>query len=303
MRKRESDTWVWGQTHMVGRGEAYGTVQVRVSVQEFTFLVPGLLSLTFDGFGFDLWAEVPELDSLINGALMILEALGWNTRDLGSIREETRQNIQLFTFVTTILMWSPVVPRKLIFRKFCDEDCKPLVLRSVESMESWCRSSYARAMIELRADVELKDTIVVVVPKLVGDGFLYDCPKKIIFFVVKNLKNPRQAPGGETAKKVDYPVNADSDSKVEKVFNETTSFMVSTSSKVEKYPKGGSDVKNKSILLLCLISIFLVNIGSVCMSHKFEAFGESNGLLDVLITMQHNKHIRSDVKARRDSRQ
>nr|GEZ29587.1 putative reverse transcriptase domain-containing protein [Tanacetum cinerariifolium] len=29
MRNRESDTWVWGQTHMVGWGEAYGTVQVR----------------------------------------------------------------------------------------------------------------------------------------------------------------------------------------------------------------------------------------------------------------------------------
>nr|GEU48216.1 putative zinc knuckle CX2CX4HX4C [Tanacetum cinerariifolium] len=39
-------------------------------------------------------------------------------------------------------------------------------------MKSWGRSSYARAMIELRADVELKDTIVVVVSKLVGDGFL-----------------------------------------------------------------------------------------------------------------------------------
>nr|GEW08086.1 uncharacterized mitochondrial protein AtMg00810-like [Tanacetum cinerariifolium] len=34
MRNRESDTWVWGQTHMVGQGEAYGTIQVRVSVQE-----------------------------------------------------------------------------------------------------------------------------------------------------------------------------------------------------------------------------------------------------------------------------
>nr|GEY44945.1 alpha/beta hydrolases superfamily protein [Tanacetum cinerariifolium] len=36
-----------------------------------TLLALGLLSLTFDGFGFDLWAEiVPELDSLINGASM-----------------------------------------------------------------------------------------------------------------------------------------------------------------------------------------------------------------------------------------
>ncbi|GKC02506.1 hypothetical protein Tco_0994116, partial [Tanacetum coccineum] len=39
-------------------------------------------------------------------------------------------------------------------------------------MESWGRSSYARVMIELQIDVVLKDTLVVVVPKLVGEGFL-----------------------------------------------------------------------------------------------------------------------------------
>nr|GEZ77682.1 hypothetical protein [Tanacetum cinerariifolium] len=37
-------------------------------------------------------------------------------------------------------------------------------------MQSWGRSSYARSMIELRADVDLKDTIVVVMPKLVGES-------------------------------------------------------------------------------------------------------------------------------------
>nr|GEV08283.1 hypothetical protein [Tanacetum cinerariifolium] len=50
----------------------------------------------------------------------------------------------------------------------------PLMLDSytyVMCMESWCRLSFARAKIELRADVELKDTIVVSVPKLIGDGF------------------------------------------------------------------------------------------------------------------------------------
>ncbi|GJR55963.1 hypothetical protein Tco_1406484 [Tanacetum coccineum] len=85
-------------------------------------------------------------------------------------------------------------------------------------IQSWGRSSYARAMIELRADVELKDTIVVVMPKLVGEGFymcttcvenewkpprclsckvfgnhMDECPKKIISDVVKNLQKPRQA--------------------------------------------------------------------------------------------------------------
>ncbi|GKF35005.1 hypothetical protein Tco_0108205 [Tanacetum coccineum] len=38
-------------------------------------------------------------------------------------------------------------------------------------MQSCGRSSYARAMIELQADVELKDTIIVAIPKLIGEGF------------------------------------------------------------------------------------------------------------------------------------
>ncbi|GJT23068.1 putative ribonuclease H-like domain-containing protein [Tanacetum coccineum] len=40
------------------------------------------------------------------------------------------------------------------------------------------RSSYARATIELRADVELRDTIVVAMPKLVGEGF-YLCTIRV----------------------------------------------------------------------------------------------------------------------------
>ncbi|GJS25114.1 phospholipase-like protein [Tanacetum coccineum] len=38
-------------------------------------------------------------------------------------------------------------------------------------MDSWGRSSYARAMVELRASVKLKYTIVVVVPKFVSKGY------------------------------------------------------------------------------------------------------------------------------------
>ncbi|GKE55740.1 hypothetical protein Tco_1494925 [Tanacetum coccineum] len=50
----------------------------------------------------------------------------------------------------------------------------PLMLDSCTSSmctEPWVRSSYARAMVELRADIELKDTIMVVVPKFVGYGY------------------------------------------------------------------------------------------------------------------------------------
>ncbi|GJZ32120.1 hypothetical protein Tco_0577556 [Tanacetum coccineum] len=97
----------------------------------------------------------------------------------------------------------------------------PLMLESYTSdmcMQSWGRLSYARAMIELRADVESKDIIGMVMPKLVSEGFymctirieykwkplkcssckvfgyvLNECPKNIVLDVEKNLKNPRQA--------------------------------------------------------------------------------------------------------------
>ncbi|GJV91656.1 hypothetical protein Tco_1539469 [Tanacetum coccineum] len=45
-------------------------------------------------------------------------------------------------------------------------------------MQSWGRSSYARAMIELRADVELKDNIVVAMPKITREGF-YTCKIRV----------------------------------------------------------------------------------------------------------------------------
>ncbi|GJV59457.1 putative reverse transcriptase domain-containing protein [Tanacetum coccineum] len=49
----------------------------------------------------------------------------------------------------------------------------PLIIDSYTSdmcLQSWGRSSYTRAMIELLADVELKDTIVVAFPKLTREG-------------------------------------------------------------------------------------------------------------------------------------
>ncbi|GJU67239.1 putative reverse transcriptase domain-containing protein [Tanacetum coccineum] len=81
------------------------------------------------------------------------------------------------------------------------------------------RSRNARALIEVRADVVLKDNIVAAMPKLVGEGFYTcvvrveyewkppkcacckvfshvqdECPKNIVSDVVKNMKKPSQAP-------------------------------------------------------------------------------------------------------------
>ncbi|GJX68190.1 proteasome subunit alpha type-5 [Tanacetum coccineum] len=53
-------------------------------------------------------------------------------------------------------------------------------------LQSWGRLSYARVMIEIRADMELKDTIMV---------FCHtqeECPKNIGLGVAKNLKKPSQ---------------------------------------------------------------------------------------------------------------
>ncbi|GJT98622.1 reverse transcriptase domain-containing protein [Tanacetum coccineum] len=80
------------------------------------------------------------------------------------------------------------------------------------------RASYARVMVKLRADVNLQDTVVVLVPKFVGEGFhmrtihveyewtpprcssckvfghlLDECPKQLVLDVLKNLKNHGQA--------------------------------------------------------------------------------------------------------------
>ncbi|GJR29466.1 retrotransposon protein, putative, unclassified [Tanacetum coccineum] len=69
------------------------------------------------------------------------------------------------------------------------------------------RSSYARAMIELRVDVKLKDTIVMAMPKIAGESF---CVGE-----AKNLKKPSQTPrdvtvgpkvGFKPAKQVYQPV-------------------------------------------------------------------------------------------------
>ncbi|GJT93721.1 hypothetical protein Tco_1082566, partial [Tanacetum coccineum] len=92
---------------------------------------------------------------------------------------------------------------------------------STMCMDSWGRSSNARSLVELRVDVKLEDTLVVVVPKYLGEGYtmsticveyewtpprcssckvfgyvLNECPKKIVLGVLKNLKNSRQGVRG-----------------------------------------------------------------------------------------------------------
>ncbi|GKE40460.1 hypothetical protein Tco_1463865 [Tanacetum coccineum] len=70
---------------------------------------------------------------------------------------------------------------------------------SIMCIESWGWSSYVRAMIELRAKAELKDSIVVAIPKIEGEGYkvfghvLDECPKTPVSDASKNIKTKRQA--------------------------------------------------------------------------------------------------------------
>ncbi|GJV96428.1 putative reverse transcriptase domain-containing protein [Tanacetum coccineum] len=124
-------------------------------------------------------------------------------------------------------------------------------------LESWGRSSYARAMIELRVDVELKDTLVMDIPKLEGGGYTRSIicaeyewkpprcltckndddmgtnggnlklAKKGANFGVVSSAHRISSEAFEAAKKVDDLVKADSDSDVDVVYDETAQFMTS----------------------------------------------------------------------------
>ncbi|GJV03921.1 hypothetical protein Tco_1337490 [Tanacetum coccineum] len=73
----------------------------------------------------------------------------------------------------------------------------PLMLNSYTSdmcMQSWGRSSYAKVMIELRADLELKDNIVVAMPRIRGEGH-YLCTNTCAS-EKKTVKKPSQTSRG-----------------------------------------------------------------------------------------------------------
>ncbi|GKC07070.1 retrovirus-related pol polyprotein from transposon TNT 1-94, partial [Tanacetum coccineum] len=69
----------------------------------------------------------------------------------------------------------------------------PLILDSYTSdmcMQSWGTSSYVRVMIELRADVELKDNIFVAMPTITREGHITCAGEK------KTVMKPSQTPQG-----------------------------------------------------------------------------------------------------------
>ncbi|GJT62529.1 hypothetical protein Tco_1006062 [Tanacetum coccineum] len=136
----------------------------------------------------------------------------------------------------------------------------PLMLDSYTSdmcMQSWGRSSYARVMIELRADVELKDNIVMAILKLLRRA-IYTCNvrdeyewKLLGAGEKKTMKKPSQTFRGVSVgpkwvlnlkKNIDMLLDndknplvptgiAESDSEVKVVFDETANLRILTSGK------------------------------------------------------------------------
>ncbi|GJZ05251.1 copia protein [Tanacetum coccineum] len=85
----------------------------------------------------------------------------------------------------------------------------------VTTFSKMVESSYARVMIEHRADVELKDIIVMAMPKITKEGH-YTCKLRLLDNDGNSL-----VPTGIV----------ESDSEVEVVFDETANLRISTSGK------------------------------------------------------------------------
>ncbi|GJT10684.1 ribonuclease H-like domain-containing protein [Tanacetum coccineum] len=140
----------------------------------------------------------------IDGLNVMLESGPWFIRNHPLILKKWNPDVNLLKEdVRNIPVWVKLhgVP-VTAFIEDCLSDIAiklgiPLMLDSYTSdmcLQSWGRSSYAREMIDLRDDVELKDTIIVAMLKLNGGGVLHvycSC-----LGVAKNLKKPSQASKG-----------------------------------------------------------------------------------------------------------
>ncbi|GJS46225.1 hypothetical protein Tco_0596346 [Tanacetum coccineum] len=155
--------------------------------------------------------------------LLLLTMLGtlgvnmaWLNQCLTYLPRYSPSNLALWMGNPDVNLWKKDVGNVLVWVKlhvvlvtaFSEDDLSviaiklgnPLMFDSYTSnmcLQSWGMSSYARAMIELQADVELKDTIVVAMPKLTGRGFIREeYPKNPSLGVAKSSKKPSQAPSG-----------------------------------------------------------------------------------------------------------
>ncbi|GKB55722.1 ribonuclease H-like domain-containing protein, partial [Tanacetum coccineum] len=94
------------------------------------------------------------------------------------IDEHVAMEVQSPLVAQTYSVQSPVVEKEPVATKRGYSSHGLTHIQSDMSMQSLDRSSYARVMIELRADVELKDNIVVAMPKITREGH-YTCNVRV----------------------------------------------------------------------------------------------------------------------------
>nr|GEU71402.1 hypothetical protein [Tanacetum cinerariifolium] len=110
-------------------------------------------------------------------------------------------------------------------------------------LHSWSRMDYARALIDIRVDRELKEDMVIVIPKMV----------KVVQDVVGSVSgSPSNTPlvariNDQESQMIEEKLVLLDDGEMEEVYDETTTYMASTSFNVNKASKGGSRERNKSL--------------------------------------------------------
>ncbi|GJY70441.1 ribonuclease H-like domain, reverse transcriptase, RNA-dependent DNA polymerase [Tanacetum coccineum] len=126
------------------------------------------------GFYFFKFSSTKGVDDVLeNGPWMIRQVPiilnTWSTST--SLTKETHSSVPIWVKMHDVPM-AAFTDDGLSF--IASKTRNPLMLdlyTSTMCNESWGRSSYARAMIEVHANVELKESILVAVPKLEGNGY------------------------------------------------------------------------------------------------------------------------------------
>ncbi|GJX70098.1 copia protein [Tanacetum coccineum] len=192
-------------------------------------LVRSMFSLSTRLFSFQ-FSSMDGLDAMLENGLYFI-------RNNPLILKKWHPDENLFKEdVSTILIW--VKFHGVPVTAFSDDGLSaiatklgtPLILDSCTSdmcMKSWGRSSYARVMIELRADVELKDNIVVAMLRIRGRAIIY---VMLVLSMSGNLLGKIRLLGNDRNLLVPTGI-VKSDSEVEVVFDETANLRISTSGK------------------------------------------------------------------------
>nr|GEU40991.1 copia protein [Tanacetum cinerariifolium] len=149
-------------------------------------LVKSMLNLSIGLFSFQ-FSSTDGLNSMLENGL-------WFIRNHSLILFKWNPNVDLLKKdVGNVLVWFKL--HGVLVTAFSEDGLSAITTKlgtlsmrdsytSDMCLQSWGKSSYARVMIELRADVELKDNIMEVCPKNIGLG------------VTKNLKKPSQTSRG-----------------------------------------------------------------------------------------------------------